>query len=334
MKCDAAAGFDLALQAMPTLARAAEQAGFDALWTSETKHDPFLPLVLAAGNTQRIQLGTAVAVAFARSPFAVAQTAWDLSRFSGGRFMLGLGTQVKAHIERRFGMAWEPPAPKLREYVLALRALWDCWQNGTRLNFRGESYKLTLSSPFFNPGPIDTPRIPVYTAGVGMPLCRVAGEVADGFLVHPLHTSRYLAEVIRPTIAEGARAARRSLEEISLSASVFVAGSEREREEVRAQIAFYAATPTYRPVLELHGWGAVGEQLSALAARGRWSEMAANISDEMLETVAVVVPMGAVVDALQKRYTGLVQRISLYRSYAPGTDDDAWRALVDGLHFQ
>ena len=329
MKFDTSLGFGTDLKDVPVLARAAEASGFDAMWTTETQHDPFLPLALAAEHTQRIQFGTAVTIAFARSPVVLAHTAWDLANLSGGRFILGLGTQVKAHIERRFGMTWSgKPVSQLREFVLALRAVWECWRNGTRLNFRGEHYKLTLMTPFFSPNPIQHPHIPIYIAGVGVPLCKLAGEVADGFLVHPYHTPKYLAEVIRPAIEDGAKKAGRTSRDVVVSGTAFVALDEAEREVIRAQIAFYASTPSYRPVLDFHGWGAIGEQLSALAARGQWGEMPALIGDEMLETFAVVAGWDEAADRVKARYTGLVDRIAFYRPFVSGSDEEQWRKVI------
>ncbi|MEK7311767.1 MAG: TIGR03617 family F420-dependent LLM class oxidoreductase, partial [Chloroflexota bacterium] len=194
-----------ALSEVPALARRAEALGADGLFTSETQHDPFLPLALAAEHTSHVELGTAVAIAFARSPMTVAYTSWDLAAQSGGRFILGLGTQVKPHVERRFGMTWpESPVGKLREFIAVLRAIWQSWQTGERLSFRGEHFKLTLMTPFFNPGEIKDPDIPIYIAGVNAPLIKLAGEAADGFHVHPYHTRRYLAEIILPNIEAGA----------------------------------------------------------------------------------------------------------------------------------
>ena len=255
MKLDAFIGFATDLKDAGALARAAEAIGFDAIWTSETQHDPFLPLTHVAACTARLRFGTAVAIAFARSPLSVAHTAWDLAKQSNGRFLLGLGTQVQAHIERRFGMSWTPPVPRLREYVQALRAVWTAWQTGGRLNFRGSEYKLTLMTPFFSPGPIDCPDVPIFIAGVGTPLCKLAGEVADGFHVHPFHTRPYLTQVVLPAIAEGAQKADRTREAIEIATTAIVALSEDEIAAQRQQVAFYASTPSYRPVLDLHGWG-------------------------------------------------------------------------------
>ncbi len=323
------------LAEMPALAQAAEALGFTGAWTSETQHDPFLPLALAAEHTHRLQLGTAVAIAFARSPFTLAQTAWDLAAQSGGRFILGLGTQVKAHIERRFGMPWpESPVAQLREQVLAIRAIWRVWQDGERLNFRGERYKLTLMTPFFDPGPIATPAIPVFLSGVNIGLARLAGEIADGFHVHPFHTAGYLNEVVRPALQAGRDRADEALASggmPKLSATVFVITSDAEREQVRAQIAFYASTPSYRAVLAHHGWAAIGERLSALAARGRWDEMPALIDGDLLRAFAVEAPLGDLAPLLRERYAGRLDRLTLYRSFRPGDDDAGWNKLIHDL---
>lgn len=315
---------------MPAMARAAEDIGFDCIWTSETQHEPFMPLALAAEHTSRIELGTAIAVAFPRSPTVLAHIAWDLAKASKGRFILGLGTQVKAHIERRFGMVWEAPAPKLREMILAMRALWDCWQNDTRLNYRGEFYKLTLMSPFFNPGPIDYPDVPIYIAGVNDHLCRVAGELCQGFHVHPFHTTKYLREVVLPNIKLGAEKTGRQRSDVQLSSAIFVATDEGEREAARAQISFYASTPTYRTVLETHGWGEIGEKLGGLAARGKWDDMPELITDEILNEVAIVAPVEEVAARIKEKYAGLLDRITFY---APFSADDApkWKAIVSAF---
>jgi probable F420-dependent oxidoreductase len=314
------------------IAGAAERVGFSALWTSETQHDPFLPLALAASRTSSIQLGTAVAIAFARSPGVVAYTAWDLAQASGGRFILGLGTQVKPHIERRFGMPWpQSPAGKLREFVAALRAFWHTWQRGEPLSMRGEYFRLSLMSPFFNPGPIDHPDIPIYLAGVNIGMARLAGEIAEGFHAHPLHSERYLREVIRPALAEGAAAAGRSSDDITLTASVFMVKDEASEFFVRSQIAFYASTPSYRRVMALHGWEAVAEELSGLARRQDWSAMSDLISDDMLAAFAIVAQPADLPGAIRSRYEGLANRVIPYMPYYPGTQDEFWANLVEGM---
>lgn len=326
MRLDASLGFGTPLDGVADVARAAEAAGVAGLWTAETSHDPFLPLVPAAAATHRLELGTAVAVAFARSPTAVASTAWDLARLSGGRFMLGLGTQVRAHVERRFGMAWTGrPVAQMREYVAALRAAWSAWQTGTRPSFRGEFYRLTLMTPFFDPGPIDHPGVPVYLAGVGRAMTRLAGEVADGLIVHPLHSRAYLADVALPAVAEGARTAGRPRGSITIAASVITATDDDAAiAEARRSIGFYASTPTYRPVLEHHGWGDIADALSGHARHGRWDEMAALVTDEMLEAFAVVARRSELRAALERRAEGLVDRIAPYGAFG----SRSWEALL------
>lgn len=311
------------------MATGAERVGFDALWTSETQHDPFLPLALVAEHTRRIQFGTAVAIGFARSPATLAHTAWDLAQASSGRFILGLGTQVRAHIERRFGMPWpESPVGKLRELVAAVRAIWRAWQTGERLNLRGEYYKLTLMTPFFNPGPIADPVIPIYLAGVNTGLARLAGELADGFHAHPYHSARYLREVVRPAIDQGRQAAGRESEAVDLTTTAFAVTGEAEAAPIRAQIAFYASTPTYRGVMELHGWGETADRLQAMARRSEWDQMGREISEHMLQTFAVVCEPQELGAALVERYAGLVDRLALYLPYAPGTQQLDWAQLV------
>ncbi len=319
------------LKDVPAVATAAEKMGFAAIWATETQHNPFLASALIAEHTERMQFGTAVAIAFARSPADLAYTAWDLAALSGGRFILGLGTQVKAHITRRFGMPWpDSVVGKLREQIAAVRAFWRTWQTGERLNFRGEYYKLTLMSPFFNPGPIEHPEIPIYIAGVNTGLARLAGEAADGFLVHPFHSPRYLREVILPAIEKGmAKAERASRPAVQVTA--FVVTDKAERDFVRSQIAFYASTPSYRRVMRLHGWEGAAERLSALAARGRWEEMPALITDEMLQTFAAVASPAELPAALEERYRGIADRLALYTPFIPGERDELFAMLVN--HF-
>ncbi len=317
------------LKEVPAIAVAAEQLGFDALWTSETQHDPFLPGALIAEHTRTLKFGTAIAVAFARSPANLAYTAWDLAAQSDGRFILGLGTQVRAHIERRFGLPWpESVTGKLREQILAIRAFWDTWQNGAKLNFRGEYYKLTLMSPFFNPGPIAHPQIPIYIAGVNEGLARLAGELCDGFHVHPFHSPRYLREVIIPAIEKGLGKEGRNRQHIAIYVTSFVATSPEEEAFARSQIAFYASTPSYRPVMALYGWDSIAEQLSQHAARAEWAEMPALITDQMLNEFCVATSEAGLPADLQQRYAGLADRLSLYSPFTPGNGETRWRNLL------
>jgi probable F420-dependent oxidoreductase len=333
MKLDAALP-PVNLADVPAIAAAAEKTGFDCLWTTETQHDPFLPHALIAQHTSRIQMGTGIAVSFARSPATLAYTAWDLAAQSNGRFLLGLGTQVKPHIERRFGMQWpESVTGKLREQIQVMRALWDTWQTGAPLNFRGDYYKITLMSPFFNPGPLPQrgarQEVPIYIAGVNTGLAKLAGEMCDGFLVHPFHTTDYLREVLLPAIQRGAEGQGRARTDVVISASVFAATSQQEREYCRQQIAFYASTPSYSSVMSLHGWDEVAEKLSGLAARGEWSAMPALIDDKILTTfVTEADTSAALADALKARYHGLADRLTLYLPFLPGERDSWWRDLT------
>lgn len=321
------------LNEVPQIAEAAEAFGFDGLWAAETQHDPFLPCALIAEHTSRLSFGTAIAVAFARSPANLAYVAWDLAAQSGGRFILGLGTQVKAHIERRFGMPWpESVTGKLREQLQAVRLFWDSWQHGTKLNFRGTHYKLTLMSPFFNPGPIEHPAIPIYIAGVNEGLARLAGELCNGFVVHPFHSPRYLQQVILPAVESGLARTGRRRSDVALSVTAFVATNPEEREYARSQLAFYASTPSYRPVMVLHGWGEVAEKLSAHAARGEWDAMPSLLTDEMLQVFCLTAAEGDLPAALKERYTGLADRLSIYSPFRPGQKDDFWRRLAGAFH--
>jgi probable F420-dependent oxidoreductase len=315
------------LKSIPGYARKVEALGFDCLWSSETQHDPFLPLAVAATVTTRIRLGTAIAVAFPRSPMVTAHIAWDLQAASDGRFILGLGSQVKGHNERRFSVKFEAPAPRMREVVLALRAIWDCWQNGTRLDFKGRFYRFDLMTPFFNPGPIAHPRIPVYLAGVNPAMCRVAGEVADGLHVHPFNSPTYLRQVVHPAVDEGLRRAGRSRADFTYATSTFViigdteAEQARARQAVRQQIAFYASTRTYEPVLAVHGWQDLVPHLHRKSVEGDWKGMADLITDEMVDTFAVTGTWETIAARVQERYAGLLDRTAFYEPHQPGLDD-------------
>jgi probable F420-dependent oxidoreductase len=328
MKLDAALP-PVGLKDVPAIAKAAEEIGFDALWTQETQHDPFLPCALIAEHTTRLRAGTAIAVSFARSPANIAYTAWDLAAQSDGRFILGLGTQVKAHVERRFGQQWpESPVKKLREQIEVIRAFWDCWQNGTKLNYRGEYYKITLMSPFFNEGAIAHPTIPIYIAGVNTGLAKLAGELCEGFHVHPFHSLRYLNEIILPAIEEGATKEGRGRKDIAVSVTAFIATTPEEMNFARAQISFYASTPSYRPVMDLHGWTDIAEKLSRHATKGEWMEMPMLITDEMLNELCLLTDATRLADALKNRYDGIADRLTIYTPFVPGEKDEWWRALA------
>ncbi len=312
------------------LARAVEDFGFDGLWVAEAAHNPFLPLAHAALATDRISLGTAIAVAFPRSPMIMAQTAWDLAAMSRGRFVLGLGTQIKPHITKRFSAKWGKPVMQLREYIEALRAIWHSFQTGDDLNYEGDCYRLSLLAPCCAPPPMPYCNIPIYIAGVNTGLAGLAGELCDGFHVHSFHTPPYLRDVLLPAIQAG-RNASGLQSQPALSCAVFVVtGEDDEAIEAsklltKSQIAFYASTPSYSPVLELHGWTDLIPQLNALLRRNRWKEMHALISDDMLEAFAVIAPPDELPYALRERYSGLLDRAGYYFPFEP--DDDTKRVI-------
>ena len=326
------------LAQMPALAKFADETGFDGIWTFETAHEPFLPLVLAAEHSQQLSLGTSIAVAFARSPAILAYLAWDLAKFSKGRFILGLGTQVKGHNERRFGVKWENPVAKMREVILAVRAFWDCWQNRTRLDFRGEYFKLNLMTPFFSPEPHEYHRIPIFVAGVNRRMCQLAGELCEGFHAHPLHTARYLKERVIPNIVAGLMKSGRARMSIEISSSIFVIPTDDPQQavkferEIREQIAFYASTPPYRPVFDLEGWGSVADELKAMAAHGRWNEMSSLINDEILDRFALRGRWADLPEKVLQKYDGLLDRVSYYFPIVPGENEDGWRSTVKGFN--
>jgi probable F420-dependent oxidoreductase len=315
-------------------AGAAERAGYDGLWVGETQHDPFLQLLHAADATERVTLGTSIAIAFGRSPLTLAHTGFDMAQYSAGRFVLGLGSQVKPHIERRFSMPWSHPAPSMRELILAMRAIWNTWQDGGKLDFRGDFYTHTLMTPFFSPAPHQWGPPPVYLAGVGEKMTEVAGEVADGFFVHPFTTDRYLREVTIPALERGRRRSGSSgLDGFVLCGPVFACAGRDEAELAAAvagtkrQIAFYGSTPAYRGVLELHGWGDLQPELTRLSKEGRWADMGDVIDDDVLHAFAVVGDPQEVAKGLQERCDGVVDRITLYTTYEAG---DAIAADVVG----
>jgi probable F420-dependent oxidoreductase len=316
-------------------AREAEDAGYDGIWAPETSHDPFIALVPAAQRTERVELGTSIAVAFARNPMTMATSANDLQLLSRGRFILGLGPQVRAHITKRFSMDWSHPAARMREFVLAMRAIWDCWQHGSKLDFRGDFYTHTLMIPFFNPGPNPYGAPKVFLAGVGPLMTEVAGEVCDGFLCHGFTTERYLREVTLPALERGRAKAEGTMEDFEIAGPLFVvtgndeAEMEAAAEGTRRQIAFYGSTPAYRPVLELHGWGDLQDELNRLSKQGKWDEMGRLVDDEILHTFAVVAEPEQIASELSSRYGGLVDRLSFYAPYQ--RDPERWRGVMEAL---
>lgn len=330
---DGTDGADLGVLAARVIA--AERAGFDGVWSTEVSRDPFLPLMIAADRSTRLQLGTAVAVAFARSPMTMATAANDLNTFSQGRFVLGLGSQIQTHIRRRFGMPWSAPAERMREYIEALRAIWHCWSTGDKLDFRGAHYQHTLMTPMFTPQPnlFGPPRVMV--AAVGPQMTRVAAEVADGLLVHGFTTPRYLRKVTMPLIDNGLEATGRARSEFTTTYPGLVATGDDEEsltaavQRIREQIAFYGATPAYRKVLDLHGWGDLHLELHRLSRRGRWKDMTALVEDAVLHTIAVVGAPAEVGADIARRFGGLVDRFTLYTPYPLSEETRA--ALVSAI---
>lgn len=313
----------------------AQRLGFDGVWSTEVSRDPFLPLVVAAHEAPAIQIGTAVAVAFARSPMTTAAVANDLNTFSQGRFVLGLGSQIQAHIERRFSMPWSAPAQRMREYIQALHAIWACWQNGEKLDFRGEHYRHTLMTPMFSPepNPFGTPR--VVLAAVGPKMTSVAAELADGLLVHGFTTARYLRDVTQPLIEAGLRTTGRRRTDFSVCYPGLIVTAHTEQsyldavQQVRRQIAFYGATPAYRPVLDLHGWGDLHTELHRLSKAGEWSTTTELIDDEVLSAFAVCGEPGQVGAEIVRRFDGMVDRFTIYTPYP--LDEAARAAVVEGI---
>jgi probable F420-dependent oxidoreductase len=316
-------------------AKELEAIGYDGLLTAETSHDPFFPALIAAEHTEHIEIGTGIAVAFARNPMNLASIGYDLQSFSQGRFILGLGSQIKAHIEKRFSMPWSQPAARMREFILAMRAIWACWNDGEKLDFRGEFYRHTLMTPFFNPGPSPYGAPKVFLAAVGERMTEVAGEVADGIIIHGFTTERYVKEVTMPAIERGLAAAGRSRSSFEVSGPLFVVMQTDEQsveaaaQAVRQQIAFYGSTPAYRGVLELHGWGDLQTELNALSKQGEWVKMGDLIDDEILHTFAVVAEPEQVGAELRRRYGGVVDRCSFYAPYR--SDPQRWERVIDDL---
>ena len=316
-------------------ARELEEVGYDGGLTAETNHDPFLPLVVAAEHTERLELGTSIAVAFARSPMTLAQTAYDVHLLSKGRLSLGLGSQIKPHIEKRFSMPWSHPAARMREFILAMRAVWDSWNNGTKLEFRGEFYRHTLMTPFFDPGPSPYGAPKVALAAVGDLMTAVAGEVADGMILHAFTTRRYVQEVTMPALERGWAKAGKDRTTFEISGLPFVVTGATDEEVARAkagtkqQIAFYASTPAYRGVLDLHGWGDLHGELNRLSKEGEWVSMGDLITDDILDEFAVVTEPENVPEALTERWGDVMDRAFFYVPYE--SEPARWKQILAGF---
>ena len=318
-------------------AAVAEEVGLDAILVEDTKDDPFQLLALGATATTSISLGTSVAMAFPRSPTSVAMSAWSLQKLSNGRFMLGLGSQVRAHITRRFGLPWSAPAPWMRDYINATRAVWNCWQTGEQLDFQSEHYNLNLMVPLFNPGPIDHPHIPIHVAAIGPHMCAVAGEVADGVRLHPVCTPRFIDEQVLPALAKGAARSSRDVDEVEvcmkplIGTAPTVAALEQVAKTVRERVAFYLSTPSYRRTFELHGWGDIAVQASALSREQRWDDLPALVSDEMLHTVATLGTYDEIATKLNERYARRVDRIEFSIPVRGPADAEALKHILGEL---
>jgi probable F420-dependent oxidoreductase len=315
-----------------------EAAGYSGVWTAETAHDPFLPLAAAAERTSRIELGTSIAVAFARNPMLLANIGWDLQVMSQGRFVLGLGSQIKPHITKRFSMEWSQPAARMREMVQAIRAIWDTWENGTPLQFRGEFYRHTLMTPFFTPdakqlGDFGVPKI--FLAGVGELMTEVAGEVCDGFFCHGFTTEKFLREVTIPALERGRERSGKTMDGFEIVGPSFVVTGNNDEEieqaatATRQQIAFYGSTPSYRKVLDIHGWGGLQDELNVLSKQGKWVEMGDLIDDEILNTFAVVGAPESIAPELGTRDGDVIDRLSFYAPYE--SDPERWAPVVEAL---
>jgi probable F420-dependent oxidoreductase len=333
MKIDGGIGFDPS--GIAEQARRAEANGYDGVWSAETGHDPFLPVAIGAAATETLEFGTGIAVAFARNPMNLAVLANDLQHLSAGRFILGLGSQIKPHITKRFSMPWSHPAPRMRELIMAIRAIWHTWETGEKLEFRGEFYTHTLMTPFFDPGknPYGNPKI--LLAAVGELMTEVAGEAGDGLLVHGFSTERYLREVSLPALERGAARSGKTRADLTVSYPGFVvtgvttADMDAASKAVRQQIAFYGSTPAYRPVLDLHGWGDLHPELNSLSKRGEWVKMGELISDEVLDAFAVVCPIDQVAAQVQARFGDVVDRFSFYAPYK--MEPEEWKGVLEGF---
>ncbi len=312
-----------------------ERRGYDGCWTAEVSHDPFLPLTLAAEHTDAIELGTGIAVAFARNPMTVANVGWDLQEYSGGRLNLGLGSQIQPHIEKRFSMPWSRPVPRMREFVLAMREIWTCWRDGSKLSFEGDFYTHKLMTPMFTPElhAYDFPK--VFVAAVGEAMTEMAGEVADGLLAHAFTTKRYFEEVTTPALMRGMTRSGRQRSDFQVSCPVFVVTAQDDSElgaaavATRKQIAFYGSTPAYRKVLELHGWGALQDELRSLSLKGDWDGMGALIDDEVLEAFAVVAPIDKLAAKIRDRCDGVIDRVMV--GFPRSIPDETVKAVLQEL---
>ena len=331
------AGIGTDMRAIPDRVRKLEAMGYDAVSIGETSHNPFLPLALVAEHTERMRFATSVAIAFPRVPHITANIAWDLSNYSGGRFVLGLGTQVKGHNERRFSVPWAPPGPRLRDYINCMRAIWDSWQNGTRPDFESEHYQYKLTSPFFNPGPIEHPEIKVIVSAVNTFNARLAGEVCDGIAIHGFSTFAYIREVLIPAVHEGARRAGKEPSELEIRGGGFIVTGRTEeevaeaKERTRRQISFYASTRSYVNVMKLHNWDDEAAHLHRLSVEGKWDDMVDVITDEMLEEFCVVGTWDDLPAKMREKYAGINTQIGFGAEARNPDEEEQIKELIAEL---
>ncbi|MDA1010226.1 MAG: TIGR03617 family F420-dependent LLM class oxidoreductase [Chloroflexi bacterium] len=328
---------DAGLADVSAEARRSEALGFDSVSVGETQHNPFLPLVLVAEHTERVRLGTSVAIAFPRVPHVTANLAWDLSAYSGGRFVLGLGTQVKAHNERRFSVPWVPPGPHLRDYIACMRAIWDSWQHGTKPGYEGEYYQYRLTSPLFNPGPIEQPDIPIVISAGNAFNARLAGEVCDGITVHSFTTFRYIREMLIPALHEGAIAAGKDPRQVEVHGGGFVVTGRTSGEveqalaRTRREIAFYASTRSYASLMQFHRWDEVADDLRRLSAEGRPEEMARLVTDEMVDAFCIVGTWDELPSRVADQCAGLITQVLLPVDSGSPDDDEQLREVIEAI---
>lgn len=322
---------------IPQKARKAEELGYDFFSSSETKHNPFISAALAAEHTKRAQVRTSIALAFARSPMDTAYMAWDLQSLSDGRFQLGLGSQVRGHIVRRFNMPWGRPAARMREYIMALRSVWHSWQNREKVDFKGDFYNFNLMPPFFTPEPIEHPDIKIYIAAVNANMLQVAGEVCDGVLLHSFGTFKYIREVVMPNLQKGADRAGRSLADIDINGGGYIITGPNEeriqksRQEVKSAISFYASTRSYAPVMNAHGWNDTAQKLYRMSVEGKWSEMGAQITDEMLDEFAIVGGYDEIIDKVKATYGPFASSLSFSIPVNSGEDEETLKDMIARL---
>ncbi len=318
-----------------TIYRQLEDIGYDGAFSFEAKHDPFLTLAVASEHTEKLQLGTAIAIAFARNPMNLANLGYDMQSISGGRFILGLGTQVRPHIEKRFSSTWSKPAARMREIVQAIRTIWDCWEGNSELKFKGEFYTHSIMIPAFNPGPNPYGPPPIFTGGFGPLMTRVAGEVSDGFIAHPFNTRKSLLENSMPALKKGLEISGRSRNDLHIMCSTLIITADTEEEfeasklAARKQLAFYGSTPAYLPTLQCHGWEDVHKELNTLSKQGRWDDMTGLISDEILQSIAVVGPRNEIATLITERLDGIADSVSLTHNRYP--DPGYWADTVQEL---